>query len=115
MFGGVAINGDAAPAGHSNGISPPMGEPKEKSMPPNLETFISEEYLPDSIDVYVTSSHQICASRRDADLWERFVERYPVRFVRQYPPRIPKDTGMFETNVIGLSDAWMRMRMVISR
>ena len=111
----VAINGDATPAGHPNKISPPMGEPEEKSMPPNLETFISGEYLPDSIDVYVTSSHKICMPRLNSGLWERFIERYPVRFVRQYPPRIPADTGMFKTIVIARSDAWMRIRMVISR
>lgn len=83
-------------------------------MPPNLETFISGEYLPDCIDVYVTSSYRIIP-HMDAGLWERFIERYPVRFVRQYPPRIPADTGMFELIVIARSDAWMRIRIVISR
>ena len=106
IFRGVVTNGDAAPEGHPNKISSLMSDPEEKSMPPNLETFISGEYLPDNIDVYVTSfSHKICNPRLDSGLWERFIEQHPVRFVRQYPPRIPTDKGTFETIVMVCSDA----------
>jgi len=106
IFRGVVTNGDAAPEGHPNKISSLMGDPEEKSMPPNLETFISGEYLPDNIDVYVTSfSHKICDPHLDSGLWEQFIEQHPVRFVRQYPPRIPTDKGTFETIVMACSDA----------
>ena len=109
IYRGTVTNGDPAPEGRPNENLPPMGEPEEKSMPPNLEAFISGEYLPDNINVYVTSfSHKICGPHLDSGLWERFIKQHPVRFVRKYPPRI-STKGTFETKVIACSNARIRI------
>ena len=113
IFRGTVTNGDAAPEGRPNENLSPMGEPEpeEKPMPPNLEAFISGEYLPDHINVYVTSfSHKISLPHLDSGLWERFITQHPVRFVRKYPPLARSSAkGTFETKVIACSNVWMRI------
>ncbi|KAI0290149.1 hypothetical protein BC826DRAFT_1028346 [Russula brevipes] len=77
------------PDGYANEKSSPKSEPEEKSMPPNLEAFISRECLPDIIDVY--DKYTLwgwCPSLR-LDCWDDFIARYPISFVREYPPRTP--------------------------
>ena len=55
-------------------------------MPPNLETFIPGECLPDVIDVYIDDDfiQNICDVYSTYDM--RFTVQQPIKLVRQYPP-----------------------------
>lgn len=71
-------------------------------MPPNLETFIPGECLPDVIDVYIGDdlfNDEICPQYLAPGKW--FTMRQPIKFVRQYPPlcipAAPADEGTFNT------------------
>jgi hypothetical protein len=58
-------------------------------MPPNLETFIPGECLPDAIDVYIDDNfiHNIC--KLYSMHGKQFTVRQPIKLVRQYPPCPP--------------------------
>jgi hypothetical protein len=87
--------GGDTPDGSANEKSSPKSEPEDKSMPPNLEAFISRECLPDIIDVYDRSTLQDLCSSLHFDCWDDFIARYPISFVREYPPRTPTNKGTF--------------------
>ena len=93
----------------------PKGEPEEKSMPPNLEAFISGECLPDNLDVYITPGtyDKYIPGLDVGGPWRRFIEQRPVRFVRKYPQRTPADTGTFEPIVMAFLGARLRKRTAI--
>jgi hypothetical protein len=86
--------GGDTPDGYANDTSP-KSEREKKSMPPNLEAFIARECLPDIIDVYDRSTLQDLCPSLLLDCWDDFIARYPISFVREYPPRTPTDKGKF--------------------
>lgn len=95
-----------------NGASLLNGEEEEKLIPPNLETFIPAECLPDIIDVYMDNHfiHNDLYSPYSG--FEKLPDlkgtiRKPIKFVRQYPARTPTDEGKFDTSCIQ-----SRLRMV---
>lgn len=101
------------PEGDLNGASLLNGEEEENLMPPNLETFIPAECLPDIVDVYM-DNHFIhndlyipdSEFEKLSDLKNRTV-RKPIKFVRRYPVRTPTDQGKLDTSCIQ-----SRLRMV---
>ena len=75
----------------------PDDEPEEE-LCPNMDTFIPGERLPEFLDVYddtdFCETNAFYRSRTPA--WKKFTQhRYPVKFVRVYPPRTPADKGAF--------------------
>ena len=65
-------------------------------MPPNLETFIPAECLPDFIDVSVNYYFltATCKNWEEEELHSASV-RKPIKFVRKYPARTHTDEGSF--------------------
>jgi len=93
---------------HKAMMAPLNGKPEEDSMPPNLETFISGECLPDVIEVYGNSTlFRLSPFQSFPGPLKLFLERYPVRFVRMYPPRTQTDKGAFNPAMMSPSDPRM--------
>lgn len=98
------------PECNSNEASLPNGVTEENMMPPNLETFIPAECLPDVIDVYI-DDHFIEDAfdpylERNVSTLQKQTERKPIKFVRQYPACTHTDEGTFSTSSIQ-SRLWM--------
>ena len=85
------------PGGDSNEDSLSNGVAEEKLMPPNLDTFIPVDRLPDIIDVHVDVDVDPDFSGLSQYLnpWRQFTARHAIKFVRQYPPRTLTDEGKF--------------------
>jgi hypothetical protein len=91
----AVTQGNDAPKGSVKEASLVNGEPEEDSMPPNLETFISGECLPDALDAFANPTLLGVPSHLPPGPVRLFIERYPIRFVRIYPPPTPTDKGTF--------------------
>ncbi|KAH9959957.1 hypothetical protein BC827DRAFT_424009 [Russula dissimulans] len=87
----AVTQGNDAPKGSVKEASLVNGEPEEDSMPPNLETFISGECLPDALDAFANPTLLGVPSHLPPGPVRLFIERYPIRFVRIYPPPTPTD------------------------
>jgi len=89
---GAVIQGNDSDAPKEAPVLNGKPEEDENSMPPNLEALISGDCLPDFIDVYNSSTpSRVSLFHEPSDPLKSFIEQYPVRFMRKYPPRTPKD------------------------
>jgi hypothetical protein len=63
-----------------------------------MDAFIPAERLPDFLDVFYDDSsfERMTTESRNIACWKQFTRyRYPVKFVRVYPPRNFTDKGVF--------------------
>jgi hypothetical protein len=104
------VKREDTPECNSNEASLPNDVTEENLMPPNLETFIPAECLPDVIDVYVDDHfiEDVCDPYSERMLFtlQKQIERKPIKFVRRYPACTHTDEGTFNTSSIQ-SRLWM--------
>jgi hypothetical protein len=107
---GTSISGEVVtPARMSDEVSSEDESEDEETVPLPLEIDIPEDHLPDILEVYDTdvirsaTSYKVPSyklkSRAVWNSWEKFLDRYPIKFVRESPrvriPSMLKDIFIF--------------------